>query len=289
MAFLSLAAGSRSRRVKAAVMGALVGVLFAGSAHAAGKPLVPVEKQEWTFAGIFGQYDQAQLQRGFQVYREACGICHSMELVPFRALTWDTGPNFPEDVAKQIASEYEVTDISNETGLPFQRPAVLTDYIPGPYPNAIAAAAANGGAYPPDFSLIAKARAVKRGFPGFVVDVFANYAENGPDYIYALLTHYEDPPADVEPVPAKWYNPVFMAGPWISMPQPLRDGQITYQDGTPETMEQYSADVSAFLMWAAEPKLEERKEIGFRVMIFLSVLAVLLYLTKRKLWRNIEH
>jgi cytochrome c1 len=214
-----------------------------------------------------------------------------MELVAFRNLTDDSGPNFTEDEAKAIAENwrYQITDISNETGQPFDRQPELVDKIPGPYDNEIAAAAANGGAYPPDFSLIAKARAVHRGFPGFVVDAFAGYAENGPDYIYALLNSYEDPPEGVDPVPSKWYNPVFLAGPWISMPPPLRDGQIEYTDGAPETIEQYSADISAFLMWAAEPKLEERKEIGFRVMVFLAVFAVLVYLTKRKIWSNVKH
>ncbi|MEM0908437.1 MAG: cytochrome c1 [Pseudomonadota bacterium] len=259
------------------------------SAMAAGAGGKPVDKQAWSFAGVFGQYDKAQLQRGLQVYREACGVCHSMELVAFRSLMDETGPHMSEAAATQIASEYTVTDISNETGQPFDRPARLTDTFPPPHPNKIAAAAANGGAYPPDFSLLAKARAQYRGFPGFVIDAFTNYAENGPDYIYALLTGYQNPPGDVEVVPGKYYNPYFLAGEWISMPQPLRDGQISYADGSPETMEQYSADVSAFMMWAAEPKLEERKELGFRAMLFIAVLALLFYLTKRKLWRNVEH
>lgn len=278
--------GALLRRL--ALAAGLVGAAC-GSALAAGDYGKHVVKQDWSFSGIFGQYDQGQLQRGLKVYREACGICHSMELVAFRTLTAESGPNMSEDAAKAIAAEYTITDISNETGRPFDRPAVLTDHFPSPYPNEIAAAAANGGAYPPDFSLIAKARAEKAGFPGFIFDAFTNYAEHGPDYIYSLLVGYEDPPAGEELVPAKWYNPVFLSGSWIGMPPPLRDGQIEYTDGTPETMEQYSADVSAFLMWAAEPKLEERKELGFRVMIFLAVLTILMYLTKKKLWRNIKH
>ncbi|WMS41066.1 cytochrome c1 [Acuticoccus sp. MNP-M23] len=250
---------------------------------------VHIHKHEWSFGGVFGQYETAQLQRGLKVYREACGICHSMQLVAFRSLTDETGPHMSEEAAKQIASEYRISDINNETGQPFERPALLTDNFPPPFPNRIAAAAANGGAYPPDFSLLAKARADHRGFPGFIVDAFANYQENGPDYIYSLLQGYEEVPHGVEPVPGKYYNPTFLAGDWISMPPPLRDGQVTYTDGTPETLEQYSEDVAAFMMWAAEPKLEQRKEMGFKVMIFLAVLALLLYLTKRKLWRNIEH
>ena len=204
--------------------------LLAGFAVASVSPAIAaggsgekhVIKQSWSFAGVFGQYDTAQLQRGLQVYREACGICHSMELVAFRTLSAPSGPGMSEEAVKQIASEYRITDISNETGQPFERPAVPTDRFPGPYPNAIAAAAANGGAYPPDFSLLAKARAEHRGFPGCVVDALAGYAENGPDYIYALLTGYEEVPEGVEPVPAKWYNPTFLAGDWIGMPPPLR-------------------------------------------------------------------
>lgn len=286
--------------ILAAALGVALAAIGGGAVLAQGQGMAAVgapeehhvEKLDWTFAGVFGQYDQAQLQRGFKVYQEACSICHSMRLVPFRTLTAESGPNFSEAAVEQIAADwpYQVTEISNEDGQPFERPPTLTDFIPGPHANRIAAAAANGGAAPPDFSLIAKARAAERGFPGFITDAFAGYQENGPDYIHALLLGYEEPPADVEEVPGKWYNPVFLAADWIAMPPPLREeGQIEYTDGTPQTIDQYSRDVSAFLMWAAEPTLETRKEIGFRVMIFLAVFAVLLWLTKRKLWRNIEH
>ncbi len=274
---------------RAALATGLVAALSVPALAAGGEDEHHIRKQDWSFAGIFGQYDTAQLQRGLKVYREACGICHSMQLVAFRSLTDETGPHMSEEAAKQIASEYQVSDINNETGQPFQRPALLTDHFPPPFPNRIAAAAANGGAYPPDFSLLAKARAAHRGFPGFITDAFANYAESGPDYIYALMHGYEEVPEGVDPVPGKYYNPVFLAGNWIAMPPPLRDGQISYTDGSPETLDQYAEDVAAFMMWAAEPKLEQRKAMGFKVMIFLAVLALLLYLTKRKLWRNIEH
>ncbi|WP_083660305.1 cytochrome c1 [Acuticoccus yangtzensis] len=262
--------------------------LLAAPASAAEEGGHHIEKQDWTFAGIFGQYDQAQLQRGLKVYREACSACHSMKMVPFRTLASHQGPNFSEEAMEQIASEYTITDISNEDGQPFDRPGRPTDYFPSPYPNAAAAAAANGAA-PPDFSLIAKARATHRGFPGFITDAFAGYSEAGPDYIYALLQGYEEPPEGVEGAPGQYYNPVFVNGDWIAMPPPLEDGRVEYDDGSPETLEQYSADISAFLMWAAEPHLEERKQIGFRVMIFLIVFAVLLFMTKKKLWRNVEH
>jgi cytochrome c1 len=287
----TVAGGIAPRLARIAAGAALALGLATGTASAASETQAEVRKQDWSFAGVFGQYDQQQLQRGFKVYQQACATCHSMEYVAFRNLTSEDGPNFSEEAVKAIAEEwpYKVTEISNETGQPFERAPTLTDKIPGPYDNEIMAAQANGGAVPPDFSLIAKARAVHRGFPGFVVDAFAGYAENGPDYIYALLLGYQDPPPGEEPLPGSWYNPVFMQGPWISMPPPLRDGQIEYTDGSPETLEQYSADISAFLMWAAEPKLEERKEIGFRVMVFLAVFAVLLYLTKRKIWSNVKH
>ena len=281
--------GKAPHLMAAAALSVAIG-FSAGPALAAGAS-APVEKQDWSFAGVFGQYNQAQLQRGFKVYTEACSTCHSMKRVSFRTLTSENGPNFTEEEVEAIAEDwnYQVTEISNETGQPFERQPELNDTIPGPYPNETVAKNANGGAYPPDFSLLAKARAVERGFPGFVVDAFAGYAENGPDYIYALLNGYKEPPADVEPVQAKWYNPVFVAGPWISMPPPLSDGRVSYDDGSPETVEQYSADVSAFMMWAAEPKLEPRKEIGFRVMVFLAVFALLVYLTKRKIWSSVKH
>ena len=283
-------AGGRFPRLT--LMAAAAGLVFSLGVPAisqAAEEAHHIEKEDWSFAGVFGQYDQAQLQRGFKIYRQSCGLCHSMRLLPFRALEEERGPGFSEEEVKQIASEYTVTDINNETGQPFDRPATPTDFIPSPFPNKIAAAAANGGAAPPDFSLIAKARAAHRGFPGFITDAFAGYQESGPDYIHALLQGYHEPPEGVEPVPGKYYNPVFLAGTWISMPPPLQDGQVEYTDGTPETLDQYSRDVASFLMWVAEPTLEQRKEIGFRVMIFLLVLAVMIYLTKQKLWRNVEH
>lgn len=278
----------------------LAGLLAsAGAAHAQSEestePTAPaaheahVEKEDWSFAGPFGHYDQGQLQRGFKVYRTVCASCHSMDFVAFRNLAEPTGPGFSEAAARQIASEYMITDGPNDDGDMFQRPGRLSDYLPAPFPNEKAAALANGGAYPPDLSLIAKARAAHRGFPGWVFDAFTQYQEAGPDYIHALMNGYEEAPEGLEAVPGKFYNPIFLAGPWISMPPPLSDGIVEYTDGSPETVEQYSEDVSAFLMWAAEPKLQQRKEAGFRIMIFLIVFAVLLYLTKQKLWRDIAH
>ena len=248
-----------------------------------------LDRLDWSFAGPFGQYDQAQLQRGFKVYRETCSLCHGMEYVAFRTLGSVHGPNFSEAAVEQIASEYQIVDGPNDAGEMFERPGLPSDYFPAPFPNEEAAAAAYGGAAPPDLSLIAKARAAHVGFPGFVFDIFRQYQEAGPDYVYALLTGYREPPEGADPVPGRFYNPAFLAGSWIAMPPPLSDGQVEYTDGTPETLEQYSRDVAAFLMWAAEPKLEQRKQMGFKVMIFLIVFAGLLYLTKRKIWRTVHH
>ncbi|NBN63245.1 cytochrome c1 [Microvirga tunisiensis] len=268
---------------------AAVALAASAPAFAAGKDVV-IERQQWSFAGPFGQFDQAQLQRGFKVYREVCASCHGLNLLSFRNLAQPGGPGFTEDQAKAIAAEYTVTDGPNADGDMFERPAILADRFPSPFPNEQAARAANGGAYPPDFSLIAKARAAKRGFPWFVFDPFTQYAELGPDYLYALLTGYEENvPEGVVINPGQYYNPKFLSGNAIGMAPPLSDDIVEYTDGTPQTVDQYARDISAFLMWAAEPKLEERKELGFRVMVFLLVFASLLYFTKQKIWRNVAH
>ncbi|MCB1449134.1 MAG: cytochrome c1, partial [Nitratireductor sp.] len=214
-----------------------------------------------------------------------CSACHSMSLVSFRDLE-ELGYS-PEQV-KAFAAEYTVTDGPNAEGDMFERPAVGSDKFPSPFPNTEAAAAANNGAAPPDFSLLAKARAPERGFPTFIFDIFTLYAENGPDYIYSLLTGYQDPPAGVEVPDTAHYNPYFIAGPALAMAPPLSDGVVTYEDGSPETVDQYAHDVAAFMMWAAEPKLVERKALGFKVMIFLSIFAILLYLSKKAVWAGLK-
>jgi ubiquinol-cytochrome c reductase cytochrome c1 subunit len=171
----------------------------------------------------------------------------------------------------------------------FERPAVASDRFPSPFPNVEAAAYANNGAAPPDFSLIAKARAVERGFPAFVFDVFTLYAENGPDYIYSLLTGYDqEVPEGVEVPEGANYNPYFIAGPALAMANPLSDGVVTYDDGAPATVDQYAKDVSAFLMWAAEPHLVERKQLGFQVLLFLAIFAMLLYFVRKKVWADVK-
>ncbi|QFS98422.1 Cytochrome b/c1 [Labrenzia sp. THAF191b] len=263
-----------------------------------------IERQQWSFSGPFGFYDRGQLQRGFRVYREVCASCHGLKQVAFRNLAEFGGPSFTEDQAKQIASEYTVVDGPNDDGDMYERPGILADKFPSPFPNEQAARASNGGAYPPDFSLLAKARAAHRGFPWFVFDAFTQYQEQGPDYIYALLTSYpEENPACLGEDFTGNFNPAFLGGSVtaeacahehltggpIGMAAPLSDELVEYTDGTPMTVDQYARDVSAFMMWAAEPHLEERKKIGFRVMIFLIVFAGMLYFTKKKLWRNVEH
>ena len=255
--------------------------------QAAEYPLKKPVPQKWSFAGPFGTYDRGQLQRGFMIYRESCAACHSMELVPFRMLE---GLGYSDEQVRALAAEYEVEDGPNADGEMFMRPAIPSDYFPAPYPNLETAALSNNGAVPPDFSLIAKARAVERGFPTFVFDIFTQYAESGPDYIYSLLTGYEeDVPDYVDVQPGTYYNPHFLSGTVLSMAQPIYDEQFTYEDGSPETLDQYARDVTAFLMWAAEPHLEARKRTGFNVMVFLALFGTLVYLTKRKVWSKIDH
>ncbi|WP_420962592.1 cytochrome c1 [Brucella sp. IR073] len=269
-----------------------VGGAFAeGEEHNAAEPThFPIQKptqEDWSFAGPFGTYDKGQLQRGLKVYKEVCANCHSMSLVAFRSLT-ELG--YTEDQVKAFAAEYEVQDGPNDSGEMFTRKGIPTDYFPSPFPNEQAAAASNNGAAPPDLSLIAKARAVERGFPTFIFDIFTQYAEGGPDYIHALLTGYGHTPPEGMQIPeGTHYNPYFIAGKSLAMPKPIEDGQVTYDDGAPQTVDQYSRDVSAFLMWAAEPHLEARKQTGFRVMVFLVLFAGMVYLVKRRVWANVPH
>lgn len=248
-----------------------------------------IERQQWSFSGPFGQYDKAQLQRGFKVYKEVCASCHGASFMAFRNLSEPGGPGFTEDQVKVIAAEYTVMKGPNDDGEMEEVAAIPSDRWPSPFPNQQAARAANGGAYPPDFSTLAKARAVASGFPGFIFDMFTQYQEHGPDYIYNLLTGYEDPPEGVEVPAGQYYNPKFIAGQTLAMAPPLFADGVEYTDGTPTTVEQYAKDVSAFMMWVAEPKLEERKRMGFRVMIFLIVFASLLYFTKKSVWRDVDH
>jgi cytochrome c1 len=276
---------------KAAALAALTFGLTTAAVHAAGETVNP-PRQKWSFSGPFGYYDNNQLQRGLQVYQNVCAACHGMSKLSFRNLSEKGGPEFKPEQIKELAAKWpiQVKDGPNDKGEMFERAARPGDRFPAPHANVEAAKAANGGAAPPDFSVLAKARTYTRGFPLFLVDIFTQYQEQGPDYIYALLAEGylndgEKPPIEVEP--GLNYNK-FMAGQKIAMAAPLSDGQVEYTDGSPATKEQYAKDVTAFMMWAAEPKLEERKQMGFRVLIFLIVFAGLLYYTKKKVWADVK-
>ena len=250
-----------------------------------------IEKQSWSFAGIFGTYDEQQLQRGYQVFREVCSNCHSARLIAFRNLSEEGGPAFSEEQVKALAAEYEIADATTDSGT---RPAVAADRFPKPFATDQDARDANGGAVPPDFSVLAKARGVTDAFPFWIFNYFTGYSEGGPDYIHALLNGYhEEAPAEFELAEGKYYNDYF-PGHAIGMAPPLSDGAVTYevlegQTPVPETVDQYSKDVSAFMMWMAEPHLAGRKQTGFVVLLFLVGFAGLMYLTKRRIWAGIEH
>ncbi len=252
-------------------------------------PIKKPELQSWTFAGPFGKFDRAQVQRGYMVYKQVCSSCHSMHYLTFRALGNEHGPGFSEEEVKAIAASVQVQDGPDDSGAMFERPGKPYDRFPSPFPNVEAAKAANGGAAPPDLSVMAKARGVSRGVLWATVDFFTQYQEGGPDYIHALLTGFTDPPPGITIPEGTYYNPYFISAPSLKMPPPLSDGVVTYTDGTPETVDQYARDVSAFLMWAAEPTLVDRKRMGFQVMIFLLVFAGLMYLTKKRVWANVAH
>ena len=253
---------------------------FSAPALAAGDQKKP-ERQAWSFAGVFGTFDRAQLQRGFQVYREVCQACHSINRLAFRNLAEKGGPEFSQGQVKALAAEYEIPDI-DDSGEPTKRPGKPSDRFPKIYANDQAAKAAQGSV-PPDLSVITKARSYERGFPWFLLDAlpFFSYQEHGADYVYALLTGYTKKGDD------KWN--AYFPGQKIGMARPLNKGQVEYAGDTPRTVEQYSRDVTAFLMWAAEPKMEDRKKTGFAVLIFLFVFAGLTYFAKKKVWSYQAH
>lgn len=276
-------------KIQSTLLALVVGFsVMSGAAIAAedghSTPVPP--RNKWSFAGPFGKFDQAQLQRGFKVYKEVCASCHSMSLVSFRNLAEAGGPGFSEAQAAAVASEYKIKDLDDK-GEAIERAGRPADAFPSPFANDRAAAAANGGVTPPDFSTLAKARTYERGFPWFIFDIFTQFQEQGPDYIVALLQGYKDAPKDFVVPPGGNYNEYF-PGHVIAMPKPLSEGQVTYDDGAPQTEAQYAQDVTAFMMWAAEPHLVQRKRIGLQVMIFLIVFAGLLYFTKKKVWHEVE-
>ena len=223
----------------------------------------PPPHQEWSFQGVFGTYDQAALQRGFQVYKEVCSACHPLKHLYYRDLT---AIGYTEDQVKGIAAQAQVTDGPNDQGEMYQRPAKPSDPIVGPFPNDQAARAANNGALPPDLSLIVKAR------------------DGGPDYVYSILTGFKQAPADFKMQPNMNYNEYF-PGHQIAMPPPLTsDGQVTYADGTKATIPQMAHDVVTFLAWASEPNLDERHRMGAKVILFLVIAAAVFYAAKRRIW-----
>ncbi len=249
----------------------LLALLFASPAvlnpaRAAGEASPPMP-QDWSFKGAFGTFDRDSLRRGYQVYQEVCAACHSMNQLSYRNLGQPGGPEFTEAEVKAIARQFIVTDGPDDFGDMFERDALPRDKFVAPFPNEQAARAANGGAYPPDLSLITKARG------------------GGADYVYSLLVGYEDTPADTDLQAGQYYNP-YMPGGAIAMAAPLADDIVEYADGTPATTEQMSRDVVHFLSWAAEPELEGRHRIGVMVMIYLVIVAGLLYFSMRKIWRD---
>jgi len=223
--------------------------------------------QNWSFDGVFGTYDRAALQRGFQVYKDVCSTCHAVRHLYFRDLV-ELG--YSEDQVKGVAAQYQVNDGPNEQGQMFQRPGRPADKIPAPFPNDEAARAANNGALPPDLSLITKAR------------------EGGPDYVAAILTGFKDPPPTFKVMEGMYYNEYF-PGHQIKMPPPLSPDQVKFADSTPATVPQMSHDVVSFLAWAAEPTLEARHRMGFKVILFLVIATGVFYAAKRKIWSRIGH
>jgi ubiquinol-cytochrome c reductase cytochrome b/c1 subunit len=308
----------------AAAVAAIASVTSFDTAQAAeGGPSAP--KLEWSFNGPFGTFDRHSLQRGLQVYREVCSTCHGLKYIAFRNLD-DLGYN--EDEIKALAAEYTVTDGPDDQGEMFDRPGEPSDYFPSPFPNDKAAAASNGGAVPPDLSLIAKAR---EGGPDHIHAILTGYADLVPQPVLEKIfeqetkkrqQEYQDRLAEYEaelaifednagsnpdamrPIKPEEPQPVtsiedlglaetshfnaYFPGYGIAMPEPLYADGVTYADGTPATVEQMSEDVSHFLMWAAEPKLEHRKEMGIKVLIFLVVFTGVLYAAKRKVWADVH-
>lgn len=288
--------GTKTMSFKTIIASAAVALgMMAGAAPAlaAGGAAHP-RSGGFSFEGPFGTYDQGQLQRGYKVYHEVCAACHSMNLMHYRNLGDRHGPFWnpkypnPNDnpVVKALAKEVQVGDIDSETGEAIQRDATPADKFRAPYPNATAAAAGNGGAAPPDLSVMAKAR------------------HDGANYIYSLLSGYRNPPAGLTIRDGQHYNP-YMAGDltpfwdetkghvppggFIAMPPPLQNGQVTYDDGSPQTVDQYAKDVAAFIAWTSEPKMVERKQAGFGVLIYLLIFAGVTYAAYRRIWKGVAH
>ena len=245
---------------------ALIGLLFLAPARGEAQETPALPHQQWSFDGVFGTYDKAAMQRGFQIYKQICSACHPVNHLYFRDLE---ALGYTPDQVKAIAASDQVTDGPNDQGQMYQRPGRPSDPIPGPFPNDQAARAANGGALPPDLSMIVKAR------------------EGGPDYVYALMNGFKPPPAGFSVPSGKYYNEYF-PGHLIAMPPPLSDGAVTYADGTKATVQQMAHDVATFLNWASEPNLDTRHRVGVRVFLFLIVGVGIFYAAKRKIWSAVH-
>jgi len=247
----------------------LIFLLSIGSYQVNAAEKTDLLKIDWSFKGLFGKFDRGSLQRGYQVYSEVCAGCHSMKYLSYRNLSEKGGPEFSVEQVKAIASSFEVTDGPNEDGDMFVRPAKLSDKFVMPYENEKAAQAANGGAYPPDMSVLAKARS------------------GGADYLYSVLLGYEAPPSGTTLDEGVYYNK-YMYGNNIIMAKPLDDGLVEYSDGTTASEEQMAKDVVTFLMWAAEPHLESRHKMGFKAIVYLIILTILVYFSMKKIWSRVE-
>ena len=226
-------------------------------------------KVKWSFKSLTGKFDRASLQRGFQVYKEVCSSCHSMQYLSYRNLGEPGGPEFTQEEVKSIAASVEIEDGPDSQGEMFTRPGKPSDKFKSPYPNVEASTIANGGAYPPDMSVLVKAR------PG------------GADYMYSVLMGYEEPPAGMKLDDGVYYNK-YMYGNKIKMAAPLSDDLIEYGDGTKASVEQMSKDVTTFLMWAAEPHLEARHQMGFKAIVYLIILTTLVYFSMKKIWSRVK-
>ncbi|HEY4133754.1 MAG TPA: cytochrome c1 [Alphaproteobacteria bacterium] len=254
------------RRVLLPALGLLAAV-YVAPAFAADDEPPPPPKQDWSFAGPLGTYDRASLQRGFQVYKEVCSACHAMSLLSYRNLT---ALGFSDAEVKAIAASVEVMDTEpNDQGEYVERAGRASDHFKSPFANEQASRAANNGAYPPDLSLITKAR------------------EGAADYVHAILTGYKDAPAGLAVPEGMNYNEYFH-GHLIAMPAPLSEGAVTFADNTPASVEQMAHDVSTFLTWAAEPEMEARKRLGVKVILFLLLMTGVIYAWKRKVWADVH-
>ncbi|MGE5145783.1 MAG: cytochrome c1 [Candidatus Eiseniibacteriota bacterium] len=249
-----------------AVAGAALAPTAMAEEAAGGHETMSLASPKWTFSGLFGTFDQAQLKRGFEVYHGVCSACHSLKLVAYRNLS---AVGLSDNEIKAVAAEKEVAGDPDDEGNPTTRKALPSDHFVPPFANDNAARASNNGALPPDLSLIVKARA------------------GGPDYVYSILTGYTDPPAGFKLQEGLNYNRAF-AGHQIAMPKPLNDDQVTYADGTKASLDQEARDVVTFLTWAAEPELAARKRLGIKVLLFLILLTAMLYAIKRKVWSDLH-